>query len=201
MTGKIGFICADRGSPGLPWDLTECPRRGHERAAESEHLRNLLHTIDIRRLPDCQFPGQGWDRLWEGSLYRLLADNGPAMFPDDYFADLYTAPVEGQPTVPACVVATVMVLQAFEGLSDREACDRLEADLRWQAAAGVDVGYRAFHPTLFGGGAEPASRVGPLGPAVRGHLHSGLRTALYHLPARKCRCSPTRMSRDCGSRS
>jgi IS5 family transposase len=91
------------------------------------------------------------DRLREGSLYRLLADHGQVMFPDDYFADLYTASVKGQPTVPARVVATVMVLQAFEGLSDREACDRLEADLRWQAAAGVDVGHRAFHPTLLVG--------------------------------------------------
>ena len=28
------------------------------------------------------------DRLREGSLYRLLADHGHQMFPDDYFADL-----------------------------------------------------------------------------------------------------------------
>jgi hypothetical protein len=91
------------------------------------------------------------DRLREGSLYRLLADHGPVMFGDDYFADLYSGSVKGQPTVPARVVATVMVLQAFEGLSDREACDRLEADLRWQAAAGVDVGCRAFHPTVLVG--------------------------------------------------
>jgi IS5 family transposase len=91
------------------------------------------------------------DRLREGSLYRLLADHGQVMFGDGYFADLYTESVKGQPTVPARVVATVMVLQAFEGLSDREACDRLEADLRWQAAAGVDAGYRAFHPTVLVG--------------------------------------------------
>jgi IS5 family transposase len=91
------------------------------------------------------------DRLREGSLYRLLADHGQVMFPDGYFADLYTGSVKGQPTVPARVVATVMVLQAFEGLSDREACDRLEADLRWQAAAGVDAGHRAFHPTVLVG--------------------------------------------------
>jgi hypothetical protein len=48
-------------------------------------------------------------------------------------------------------MATVMLLQAFEGLSDREACDRLEFDLRWQAAAGVDAGCRAFHPTALVG--------------------------------------------------
>lgn len=91
------------------------------------------------------------DRLREGSLYRLLADHGPVMFPDGYFADLYSGSVKGQPTVAARIVATVMLLQAFEGLSDREACDRLEADLRWQAAAGVDAGHRAFHPTVLVG--------------------------------------------------
>jgi Transposase domain (DUF772)/Transposase DDE domain len=91
------------------------------------------------------------DRLREGSLYRLLADHGQVMFADDYFADLYTGSVRGRPTVPARVMATVMLLQAFEGLSDREACDRLEVDLRWQAAAGVDVGAAGFHPTALVG--------------------------------------------------
>jgi hypothetical protein len=91
------------------------------------------------------------DRLRDGSLYRLLADHGPVMFPDDYFADLYTGSARGRPTVPARVMATVILLQAFEGLSDREACDRLEVDLRWQAAAGVDVGAAGFHPTALVG--------------------------------------------------
>jgi hypothetical protein len=44
-----------------------------------------------------------------------------------------------------------MLLQAFEGLSDREACDRLGFDLRWQAAAGVAIGTEAFHPTVLVG--------------------------------------------------
>jgi IS5 family transposase len=91
------------------------------------------------------------DRLREGSLYRLLADHGDRLFPDDYFADLYKESVRGRPTVPARVLATVMVLQAHEGLSDREAADRLEVDLRWQAAAGVDTGAVAFHPTVLVG--------------------------------------------------
>jgi len=91
------------------------------------------------------------DRLREGSIYRLLADHGQVMFFDDYFADLYAESARGRPTVPARVVATVMLLQSFEGLSDREACDRLEVDLRWQAAAGADAGCRAFHPTVLVG--------------------------------------------------
>jgi hypothetical protein len=91
------------------------------------------------------------DRLREGSLYRLLADHGDRLFPDEYFADLYKVSSRGRPTVPARVLATVMVLQAFEGLSDREAADRLEVDLRWQAAAGVDTGCEGFHSTVLVG--------------------------------------------------
>jgi hypothetical protein len=91
------------------------------------------------------------DRLKLGSIYRLLADHGHVMFGDDYFADLYSGSVKGRPTIPARVLATVMLLQAFEGLSDREACDRLGFDLRWQAAAGVDTGAEAFHATVLPG--------------------------------------------------
>ena len=87
------------------------------------------------------------DRLKEGSIYRLLADHGHQLFGDDYFADLYEESARGRPTIAARVMATVMLLQAFEGLSDAEATDRLSFDLRWQAAAGVDTGYEAFHPT------------------------------------------------------
>lgn len=91
------------------------------------------------------------DRLREGSIYKLLADEGERLFPDDYFADLYADSVRGRPTIPARVMASVMVLQAFEGLSDREATDRLEVDLRWQASCGVDLGAEAFHPTALVG--------------------------------------------------
>ena len=87
------------------------------------------------------------ERLREGSIYRLLADEGHRIFPDDYFADCYSPSVRGRPTVAARVMATTMVLQAHEGLSDREATDRLEVDLRWQAAAGLHTGAEAFHPT------------------------------------------------------
>jgi len=87
------------------------------------------------------------DRLKEGSIYRLLADHGHQLFGDDYFADLYADSARGRPTIAARVMASVMVLQAFEGLSDAEAVDRLSFDLRWQAACGVDTGSVAFHPT------------------------------------------------------
>src|ERR1019366_6021986 len=57
------------------------------------------------------------DRLEPGSLSRLLADEGHRLFGDDYFADLYAPTHRGRPTIPARVVATVMLLQSHEGLS------------------------------------------------------------------------------------
>jgi hypothetical protein len=91
------------------------------------------------------------DQLPEGSIHRLLAEHGAVLFGDEYFADLFKRSALGRPTVPARVVATVMLLQAYEGLSDREACDRLAFDLRWKAAAGLAVGAGAFHPTVLVG--------------------------------------------------
>lgn len=91
------------------------------------------------------------ERLAPGSLYRLLADEGHRLFPDTYFADLFVDTPRGRPSIPARTVATVMLLQSFEGLSDREACDRLAFDLRWQAAAGLTTGAESFHPTVLVG--------------------------------------------------
>jgi hypothetical protein len=71
--------------------------------------------------------------LKPGSVYRLLADEGARLFDDAYFGDLFARSRLGRPTVAARVVATVMLLQGYEGLSDREACDRLAFDLRWKA--------------------------------------------------------------------
>jgi hypothetical protein len=90
-------------------------------------------------------------QLRPGSVYRLLAEHGDALFGDGYFADLFKVSRLGRPTVPARTVATVMLLQALEGLSDGEAVDRLAFDLRWKAAAGLAVGSESFHPTVLVG--------------------------------------------------
>jgi hypothetical protein len=56
----------------------------------------------------------------EDSVHAFLADHRQALFPDEFFNDLFASD-RGRPSVPADVVATVMVLQALEGLSDRDA--------------------------------------------------------------------------------
>jgi hypothetical protein len=91
------------------------------------------------------------EQLAGHSVYRVLAEHGDALFGDDYFADLFKRSALGRPTVPARTIATVMLLQALEGLSDREACDRSAFDLRWKAAAGLAVSAASFHPTVLVG--------------------------------------------------
>lgn len=83
----------------------------------------------------------------EGSVHAFLADHRERLFPDELFADLFTSR-RGRPSVPADVVATVLVLQALEGLSDREAGEALRRDIAWKAAAGLSVTDEGFHPTV-----------------------------------------------------
>ncbi|HYN16759.1 MAG TPA: IS1182 family transposase, partial [Actinomycetes bacterium] len=54
----------------------------------------------------------------------------------------------GRPSVPADVVATVMVLQALEGLSDREAAAQLRQSIAWKVACGLSLVDPGFHPTV-----------------------------------------------------
>ena len=73
--------------------------------------------------------------LPENSVYAVLHRERDRLFPDEMFADLFSS--RGRRSVPPSVVATVMVLQRLEGLSDREAVDRYCFDNRWRYAAGV----------------------------------------------------------------
>jgi hypothetical protein len=82
-----------------------------------------------------------------GSVYAFLAEHRRELFPDALFADLFPSHL-GRPSVPADVVAVVLVLQALEGRSDREAVEALTFDLRWKAACGLPVAAAGFHPTV-----------------------------------------------------
>src|SRR3954463_3827889 len=85
--------------------------------------------------------------LPSGSVYAFLAEHRRELFPDAMFADLFPSP-RGRPSVPADVVAAVLVLQALEGRSDREAGEAVTFDLRWKAACGLPIAAAAFHPTV-----------------------------------------------------
>jgi transposase len=82
-----------------------------------------------------------------GSVHAFLAEHRHRLFPDELFADLFRSG-RGRPSVPADVIATVMVLQALEGLSDRDAIDALRTDITWKVAAGRSLTDEGFHPTV-----------------------------------------------------
>ena len=82
----------------------------------------------------------------EGSVFWLLAEQRRVLFPEALFADLFPSG-RGRPSVPVDIAASVLVLQALYGLSDREAMAALRTDLRWKVACGLPIGHAGFDPS------------------------------------------------------
>jgi hypothetical protein len=97
---------------------------------------------------DAQLDAATWCRhlIPDSSVYAFLADHRHQLFPPELFADLTCH--GGHPSVPAEVIATVMVLQVLEGLSDREAVSALRRDIAWKVACGLRLDDEGFHPTV-----------------------------------------------------
>ena len=81
-----------------------------------------------------------------GSVFGFLAEHRLALFPAEMFTDLFPSG-RGRPSVAPDVVASVLVLQALHGLSDRQAAEAVTFDLRWKAACGLAVTDTSFHST------------------------------------------------------
>lgn len=84
--------------------------------------------------------------LVPGSVFALLAEHRDRLFPSELFADLFPSE-RGRPSIPGEVIASVIVLQALYGHSDREAIDALTFDLRWKAACGYAIDAKGFDPS------------------------------------------------------
>ena len=88
------------------------------------------------------------------------------------FADLFAD--VGRRSVPPMIVAVVMVLQRFEGLSDREAVERFAFDARWKyAAGGLDFDYPGFVHTVLVDMRARLAALGAAGPDLRGDAGGG----------------------------
>jgi IS5 family transposase len=72
----------------------------------------------------------------DGTIYAFLADHRDELFPDEEFADLFPSG-RGRPSTPAVLICSVMVLQALEGLSDRDAIRALRTRIDWKVACGL----------------------------------------------------------------
>ena len=86
-------------------------------------------------------------RVKDDSIWAVLHRECDGLFPDELFADLFTS--TGRRSVPPRIVAVVMVLQRWFGLSDREAVEAFEFDARWKyACGGLDFDYPGFVHTV-----------------------------------------------------
>jgi Transposase DDE domain/Transposase domain (DUF772) len=109
-----------------------------------DDLRVLGRSEDQRDLLDVESVAGHLVR--PGSVFAFLAAHRRELFPDQLFADLFPSG-RGRPSVPADVMASVITLQALNGLSDAETVDAVTFDLRWKAACGLPVAAGGFHPT------------------------------------------------------
>jgi hypothetical protein len=87
---------------------------------------------------------------------RFSADHLHQLLPSELFSNIVRQG-GGHPTVPAEVVAAVMVLQALEGLSDREAISALRRDIVWKVACGCALTTRASIPPCWCTGATASA--------------------------------------------
>ena len=81
-----------------------------------------------------------------GSMFAFLAGHRQELFRDEDFADLFPSG-KGRPSVPASVMASVLVLQVLHDYSDAEAAEAARCDLRWKAACGFPLGHEGFDPS------------------------------------------------------
>ena len=81
-----------------------------------------------------------------GSMFAFLAAHRGELFADEDFADLFPSG-KGRPSVPASVMASVMVLQVLLDYSDAEAAEAARCDLRWKVACGFALDHGGFDPS------------------------------------------------------
>src|ERR1019366_5055719 len=83
----------------------------------------------------------------KGSVEAFLADRRHELFPDEMFEDLFTSK-RGRPSISADMVASVMVLQTLEGLSNRDAAQALTDRISWKVACGLALDEASFDYTV-----------------------------------------------------
>ncbi len=83
------------------------------------------------------------DYVGRDTFYGVLALHRAELFRDEDFADLYCLE-NGRPSVPPSLLVTALLLQTYEGVSDDEAEQRADFDLRWKVALGIGLEDRPF---------------------------------------------------------
>jgi len=80
-------------------------------------------------------------------VFALLAEHRRVLFPQALFEDLFPSG-RGRPSIPVDIAASILVLQALHGLSDRETMAAVRTDLRWKVACGLPIGHAGFDASV-----------------------------------------------------
>ena len=83
------------------------------------------------------------DHVGRDTFYGLLASLRGRLFLDTDFAVLYCAD-NCRDSVPPSLLATALLLQSHDKVSDAEAKARADFDIRWKVALGIEVEDRPF---------------------------------------------------------
>ena len=83
------------------------------------------------------------DLVGKDTFYGLLASLRGQLFRDADFAELY-CPDNGRDSVAPSLLATALLLQAHDKVSDAEAKARADFDIRWKVALGTEIEDRPF---------------------------------------------------------
>jgi hypothetical protein len=83
------------------------------------------------------------DHVGRHSFYGFLASMRDQLFQDEEFAGLY-CPNNGRDSVPPSLLATALLLQTHDKVSDDESKQRADFDIRWKVALGIGVDERPF---------------------------------------------------------
>ena len=83
------------------------------------------------------------DLVGKDTFYGLLATLRGQLFRDADFAELYCLD-NGRVSVPPSLLATALLLQTHDKVSDAEAKARADFDIRWKVALGIEIEDRPF---------------------------------------------------------
>ena len=83
------------------------------------------------------------DHVGKDTFYGLLASLRGQLFRDSDFAEFYCAD-NGRDSVPPSLLATALLLQNHDKVSDAEAKARADFDIRWKVALGIEIEERPF---------------------------------------------------------
>ena len=83
------------------------------------------------------------DYVGKDTFYGLLASLRGQRFSDDEFAEIY-CPGNGRDSVPPSLLATALLLQTYDKVSDAEAKARADFDISWKVALGIEIEDKPF---------------------------------------------------------